>query len=85
VFIQDKNIILELSEEEREELFKHAVLKDYSKGSIISSPGDKPSYLFYVLQGLVKSYDLSASGPRDHLPFVRTQGLVRNCPNFQPP
>lgn len=58
----DPDIITELSAEDRAKLTKRTVIKDYPKGTIINSPGDKVRHVYYVLEGRVKIYDLSAYG-----------------------
>jgi CRP-like cAMP-binding protein len=42
------------------ELFKvHGVKQSFRKGDFIIRPGDSPSGVFYICQGLVKAYDIT--------------------------
>ena len=58
----DPDIFSQLSPEDRENLDRHTVEKDHPKGAIINSPGNIDRYVYYVLEGRVKIYDLSACG-----------------------
>ncbi len=58
----DPDIISQLSADDREKLIKRTIIRDYPKGAIISSPGETARYVYYVMEGRVKIYDLSACG-----------------------
>lgn len=38
---------------------KHGIRKTYKKGAFIIRPGDQPPGVFYIVQGLVKAYDIT--------------------------
>lgn len=58
----DPDILSSLSADDRAKITKHSVKKDYPKEAVIYSPGDTARYVFHVLEGRVKIYDLSACG-----------------------
>jgi len=59
---RDMDIIAELEPEERAALCRRSLQKAYSKGAIITSPGDTGHDVYYVVRGSVKIYNLSACG-----------------------
>jgi CRP/FNR family transcriptional regulator len=61
-YLNEVDIIAELSEDEKSFLLHKSFKKKYSKGAIIHSPGDKGRDVNYVMSGRVKIYNLAACG-----------------------
>jgi len=51
---------------------KHGVKKTFKKGDFIIHPGQKPPGVFYIVQGLVKAYDITKYG-EENLLIIRKQ------------
>jgi CRP/FNR family transcriptional regulator len=49
------------------ELFRQGSKLTYKKGEFIIRPGDKPSGVFYIEEGLVKAYDITKYGEENLL------------------
>src|ERR1700733_16160652 len=55
------------------ELFKqHGIKQTFGKGDFIIRPGDTPSGVFYIYQGLVKAYDITKYG-EENLLIIRKE------------
>ena len=61
-YLEEIDIITELSENEKSFLYQKSRVKKYPKKAVIHSPGDKINVVNYVIQGRVKIYSLSACG-----------------------
>jgi CRP-like cAMP-binding protein len=61
-YLEEIDIITELSAEEKSFLYQHSYTKKYPKNAVIHAPGDKINVVNYVIQGRVKIYSLSACG-----------------------
>lgn len=58
----EAQIIADLPREQRDFLFKSATRKRYPKGSVLFAPGDRSSYVYYILKGRVKISNLTGDG-----------------------
>jgi CRP-like cAMP-binding protein len=60
-----------LSEDEQTQelisLFKKGTKLTYKKGEFIIRPGDTPSHVYYIEEGLVKAYNISKYGEENML------------------
>lgn len=62
--------------EELVELFRrHGSRYTYKKGEFIIRPGEVPSGVFYIEEGLVKAYDISKYG-EENLLIIRREGEI---------
>lgn len=59
---EDLDLLAQVSIKDREELERNSFKKSFPKGTIITSPGQHTQYVYYILKGRVKIYDLSACG-----------------------
>jgi CRP/FNR family transcriptional regulator, cyclic AMP receptor protein len=60
--VSDPDILAQLSPAERRKLDQRTVVREHPKGALINSPGNIDRYVYYVMEGRVKIYDLSACG-----------------------
>jgi CRP/FNR family transcriptional regulator len=56
-------------------LFHQGTRLTYKKGEFVIRPGESPSGIFYVVKGLVKSYDITKYG-EENLLIIRKPGEV---------
>jgi CRP/FNR family cyclic AMP-dependent transcriptional regulator len=61
-YLEEIDIITELSADDKSFLYQHAYTKKYPKNAVIHAPGDKINIVNYVILGRVKIYSLSACG-----------------------
>jgi CRP-like cAMP-binding protein len=54
---------------------EHGIMYAYRKGEFIIRPGETPSGIFYIEQGLVKAYDITKYG-EDNMLIIRKQEEV---------
>lgn len=54
---------------------RFGVRKTYKKGDFIIHPGEQPPGVFYILQGLVKAYDITRYG-EENLLIIRKQDEI---------
>lgn len=54
---------------------KYGVRKTYRKGDFVIHPGEQPPGVFYIIQGLVKAYDISKYG-EENLLIIRKQDEI---------
>jgi len=73
------------------ELFPTANLRNYSKGQIVCFLGDKPQYIFFVIKGHLKYYDIDEQGnekilhiigPDNIFPMMYAFGITREVEAF---
>src|ERR1700729_643251 len=56
-------------------LFHQGTRLTYKKGEFVIRPGETPSGIFYVVEGLVKSYDITKYG-EENLLIIRKAGEI---------
>lgn len=56
-------------------LFEGGKLASYTKGEYIIRPGETPQGVYYITEGLVKSYDITKYG-EENLLIIRKQGEI---------
>lgn len=54
------------------DLFQHGTKLTYKKGEFIVRPGEKPSAVFFIEEGLVKAYDITKYG-EENLLIIRRE------------
>jgi CRP/FNR family transcriptional regulator len=54
---------------------RYGVKKTYKKGAYIIRPGEQPPGVFYIIQGLVKAYDITKYG-EENLLIIRKQDEI---------
>jgi CRP-like cAMP-binding protein len=57
------------------EVFRKGTRLAYKKGEFIIRPGETPSGVFYIQQGLVKAYDITKYGEENLLTFRKTEEI----------
>lgn len=57
------------------DLFHHGTRLTYKKGELIIRPGEKPSAVFFIEEGLVKAYDITKYG-EENLLIIRREEEV---------
>jgi CRP/FNR family transcriptional regulator len=60
--VNEAQIISDLPREQRNFLFKSAVRRRYAKGNILFAPGDRSSFVYYIIRGRVKISNLTGEG-----------------------
>lgn len=60
--VNEAQIIADLPRDQYDFLFKNALRKRYAKNSVIYAPEDRGAYVYYVVTGGVKIFNLSGDG-----------------------
>lgn len=64
------------SASEIKELFPRARERTYAAGQIIIYQGDEPNYVFYVLKGHIKKYDIESNGNESIIQIFEKQSML---------
>ena len=72
-----------LSDEQVEKLKKISVIKKYKAKEILFYEGDEPTYLYVLLQGILKVYKTNHKGQQIFLHQFYPGGLVAELANFE--
>lgn len=69
------NSVKKLTLESIKELFPRVDVRRYGKNQIICYQGDKPQYVFFVINGHIKYYDIDDDGDENILHIVGPQNI----------
>jgi CRP-like cAMP-binding protein len=60
--VNEAQIIADLPRDQYDFLFRNALKKRYAKSNLIFSPGDRSTFVYYIVKGRVKIFNLTGDG-----------------------